>query len=156
MAMSEIHRQLLVRCQVRNRDDELSLRFVEHSLFRLWQYMMANKHDILVHDASVCLWLPEAELQAQPELFQRAGEVDEVQRISFAIYDKETGFCSTLQRFVAAADATRVQELLLRRIPSEAKRTGDFAMELESGYTVLREGANDLASLGHTLTELSL
>ena len=58
MASSEAHRQLLVRCRVRNRDSEISVRFVEHSLFRLWQYMMANKHDIRVLDATACLWLP--------------------------------------------------------------------------------------------------
>lgn len=154
MASSDAHRQLLVRCRVRNRDGEFSVRFVEHSLFRLWQYMMANKHDIRVLDATLCLWLPEAELEAQSQLFQRSGEVDEVQRISFAIYDKDSGLCNTMQRFVAAADSARVQELLLKRIPTEAKRTGDFAMELESGYSVLREGVSDLSSLGHTLTEV--
>ncbi|MDH3641089.1 MAG: hypothetical protein OES38_03280 [Gammaproteobacteria bacterium] len=155
MANSETHRQLLVRCRVRNRDAEFSVRFVEHSLYRLWQYMMANKHDIVVADAAVCLWLPEAELQAQSRLFEQAGKVDEVRRISFAIYDPDTGFCNTLQRFVAVEDSERVQQLLLNRIPSEAKRAGDFAMELESGFTVLRDSVKDLTSLGHTLTEIS-
>jgi hypothetical protein len=77
--------------------------------------MMANKHDIVVHDASGCLWLPEAELQAQSQL---------------------------------------LQQLLLRRIPNSAKRSGDFAMELESGFTVLRKGSDDLNGLGSTFTEL--
>ena len=54
---------------------------MEHSLFRLWQYMMANKHDIRVFDATVCLWLPEDEMQAQSQLFGQSGRVDEVRRI---------------------------------------------------------------------------
>ena len=52
MAIPEIHRQLLVRCMVRNRDAEISVRFVEHGLYRLWQYMMVNKHNIEVEDAA--------------------------------------------------------------------------------------------------------
>jgi hypothetical protein len=35
MATIEAHRQLLVGCQVRNRDHQFSIRFVEHSLFQL-------------------------------------------------------------------------------------------------------------------------
>jgi hypothetical protein len=154
MAKLETHRQLLVRCNVHNREDEVSLRFVEHSLFRLWQYMMANKHDIRVFDATVCLWLPEDEMQAQSQLFGQSGRVDEVRRISFAIYDKDSGLCNTMQRFVAAVDSEWVQELLLRRIPNEVRRTGDFAMEMENGFSVLGEGSDDLASLGYTLGEL--
>ncbi len=155
MAIPEIRRQPLVRCMVRNRDAEISVRFVEHSLYRLWQYMMVNKHNIEVEDASVCLWLPEAELQAQSQLFQRSGEVDSVQRISFAVYDKDSGLCNTLQRFVANSDSSRVQELLLRRIPVEARLSGDFAMELESGFAVRREHSNELADVGPTLTARS-
>lgn len=116
--------------------------------------MMVNKHDLVVHEAAVCLWLPEVELKAQSQLFQHSGEVDDVHRISFAIYDQDSGFCNTLQRFVAATDSQRVQQLLLGRIPAQATRSGDFAMELESGFTVLREGPGDPEGLGHTLTRL--
>ena len=65
MALSDSQRQLLVRCEITNRDGDPGVRYVEHSLFRLWQYMMANKHGLVVHGLAVCLWLPEQEWQAQ-------------------------------------------------------------------------------------------
>ncbi|MEQ8486005.1 MAG: hypothetical protein RIB46_16730 [Pseudomonadales bacterium] len=151
---SEGHRQLLVRCEITNRDGDPGIRFVEHNLFRLWQYMMANKHGLVVHGLAVCLWLPEHEWQAQGEIFQRAGEVEEVHRLSFAIYDRATGLCNTMQRFVPANDADRVRELLLQRISPEARAEGDFAMEMEGGRAVIRDDLVDPASLGHALSEI--
>ena len=145
------HRQLLVRCEIKNRHGEASVRFVEHSLYRLWQYMMANKHQLLVQRASICLWLPEAEWQAQAKLFEHAGQVEPVHRIGIALFDGDNGFCNTMQRFVAEPDSQRVRSLLLGRIPNDARQSGDFAMEVEVGYAVAR-GASDLAELGNPLT----
>ena len=148
MDQSETHRHLLVCCTVTNRSGGKSIRYVEHSLYRLWQYMMANKHDIIVRDAAVCLWLPKDELDSHDKLFRRAGVVAEVHRISFAIHDQDTGICDTMQRFVAAAEVDRVQALLLNRVPAESKRRGDFAMELETGHVVINSEAADLSDLG--------
>ena len=154
MTSPDPHRQLLVRCQVNNRAHESSVRFVEHSLYRLWQYMMANKHQLRVQQASVCLWLPEAEWEQQARLFERAGDVEAVQRLAIAIYDDGQGFCNTMQRFVLEDDSQRVQNLLLARIPDATRRTGDFAMEVETGYAVAR-GNSDLAELGSPLEPTS-
>lgn len=156
MALTDSHRQLLVRCSVRNRAGETSVRFIEQSLFRLWQYMMSNKHGLQVERVEVSLWLPEQEWQAQHELFQQAGPVEEVKRISFAVYDAGSKLCNTLQRFVLAAEADRVKELLLERLPADVKdaeASGDYAMEVEGGYAVIREDIADLTSLGQPLME---
>ncbi len=151
MDQPETHRHLLVCCTVTNRSGEESLRYVEHSLYRLWQYMMVNKHSIVVRDATVCLWLPGDEMEVHDQLFRQAGLVEEVHRMSFASYDQETGICNTMQRFVAAADSDEVQALLLSRIPPEAMRSGDIAMELEIGHAVASSEAADLGTLGHQL-----
>ncbi|MCZ6643801.1 MAG: hypothetical protein O7F71_19675 [Gammaproteobacteria bacterium] len=143
----ETHRHVLVCCTVTNQAGEASIRYVEHSLYRLWQYMMANKHHIVVRDAAVCLWLPKDELDSHQQLFRHAGSVEEVHRISFASYDQDSGICNTMQRFVAAADSDRVQSLLLSRIPQESKRSGDFAMELEIGHAVVNSELADLSTL---------
>lgn len=154
MSTSKPHRQLLVRCDVENGRGEPSVRFVEHSLYRLWQYMMANKHQLRVQQASLCLWLPEPEWEAQAKLFEHAGQVEPVHRIGIALYDDENGFCNTMQRFVAEPDSQRVRTLLLGRIPAEARETGGFAMEVEAGYAIAR-GAADLAELGNPLATAS-
>jgi hypothetical protein len=154
MALTHSQRQLLVRCEITNRDGDPGVRFVEHNVFRLWQYMMANKHGLVVHGLSVGLWLPEQEWQAQSEVFQRAGTVELVHRISVAIYERATGLCNTMQRYVPAPDADKVKELLLQRIPPEVRAEGDFAMELEAGRAVIRDDVVDPATLGHALSEM--
>ena len=55
----EAHRITLVRCLVRNQQNELSTRYIERSHFRMWQFLMANRHRLTVEQAAVCLWLPE-------------------------------------------------------------------------------------------------
>ena len=149
--LSDNHRHLLVCCTVTNASDEVSIRYVEHSLYRLWQYTMANKHGIVVRDANVCLWLPDQELLSHEALFQQAGSVEEVHRISFANYEPDTGLCNTMQRFVAAKEVDHVRTLLLNHIPEKSKGNGDFAMETETGHAVINSDAADLRALGRLL-----
>ena len=156
MSDSSSHRQLLVRCDVTNTRKEPSVRFVEHSVYRLWQYMMANKHDILVEQARLCLWLPEAEWATQREVFQHAGKAESVNRINIAIYDREASFCNTVQRFVPAADCQRVQELLLKRVPVATRHSEDLVMEVDAGVAIVRDDLADLVNLGHALTDAQL
>jgi hypothetical protein len=156
MSDTNSHRQLLVRCDVTNSDDEQSLRFVEYSVYRLWQYMMANKHGIRVDSAAMCLWLPEAEWHAQSDMFQHAGTSESVNRINIAIYDHATSFCNTIQRYVPIAESGRVQELLMRRIPMAARESDDVVMEIDSGIAIVREGLADLVNLGYALTDAEM
>ena len=158
MASTDSHRQLLVRCRVRNRAGEVSVRFVEQQLFRLWQYMMANRHGLRVLQVDFGLWIPEQEWLAQRTLFERAGPADDVKRVSLVIYDPATGVCDTLQRFVPAQDAEQVKARLLGRLQTETAAAGteagsaDYAMEVENGFAVIRADAADLATLGRPLS----
>ncbi len=83
----------------------------------------------------------------QARIFEHAGPVEPVHRIAIALYDDESRFCNTMQRFVCEQDSELVRDLPLQRIPPTVRRTGDFAMQLELGYAVAR-GAVDLAELG--------
>ena len=148
---ADAHRQLLVRCVVKNATEAESIRYVEHSHYRLWQYMMANKHAIRVLEANVCLWLPESEWQSQPDVFTRAGTDEAVNRVSLAVFESQAGLCTTSQRFVIARDTTLVRELLLERVPEPARSNGDFAFEAEMGRAIIRDDLNDLASVGRQL-----
>ena len=156
MSVSNSHRQLLVRCLVSNSTGQESIRYVEHSVYRLWQYMMANKHNIRVTHAELSLWLPESEWHEQGELFSRAGEQHAVNRINIAIYDHDTSFCNTVQRFVPAEDCGRVQQLLLRRVPVAARGSDDVVLETDAGVAIVREGLADLVNLGNALTDAEL
>ena len=142
-----LHRHVLVRCEVVNRDRVAGVRFIEQDHFRLWQYMMANKHDLIVQSAAPCLWLPDAEYAANAALFDNAGACEAVTRLTFAVYDRVSGLCNTLQRFVPIAETDHLSELLLRRISPDVRTSDDFAMEQQRGYAVIKPGA-DITRLG--------
>ncbi|NJN50728.1 MAG: hypothetical protein HC809_02030 [Gammaproteobacteria bacterium] len=142
-------RHVLIRCVVENRDGERSLRFVEQTHYRLWQYMMANKHSLRVTSPSVALWVPDTEYTAKEALLSRAGTNEPVDRIAFAIYDDQTGIVSTLQRFVARDDSTRLQQTLLAKFPASLRQSDDFAMEQESGRAIVRSGGTDATRVGY-------
>jgi hypothetical protein len=156
MSDSNSHRQLLVRCDVRNSAEEHSVRFVEHSVYRLWQYMMANRHGITVQETALCLWLPEAEWNHQSDLFHHAGTTELVNRINIAVYDPISRFCNTVQRFVSSQDSFRVEELLMGRISTETRNSDDVVMEVDTGMAIVREGLADLVNLGYALTDAQL
>jgi len=147
---TEPHRRVLVRCSVINRDAIASVRFIEHDHFRLWQYMMANKHDLVVRDAAPCLWLPEAEYASNAALFDHAGSSESVTRLTFAIYDPSSGMCNTMQRFVPTPETDQLRELLLQRVPPDVRVSDDFVMEQQRGYAIVRAGA-DISRLGFPL-----
>jgi hypothetical protein len=142
-----LHRHVLVRCEVINRDNIASVRFVEQDHFRLWQYMMANKHNLIVQGAAPCLWLPEAEYTANATMFESAGACEAVTRLTIAIYDQDSGLCNTLQRFVPLDETEQLSELLLRRISPDIGGSDDFVMEQQRGYAIIKAGA-DAARLG--------
>jgi hypothetical protein len=141
------HRRVLVRCSVINRDAVCSVRFVEQDHFRLWQYMMANKHHLIVQNVTPCLWIPDGECAANSAVFDHAGTNDPVTRLTLAIYDHTTGLCNTMQRFVPTNEIAQLRELLLRRIPEDVRASDDFAMEQQRGYAILKTGA-DAGRLG--------
>ncbi len=142
-----LHRHVLVRCEVANRDGITSVRFIEQDHFRLWQYMMANKHDLIVQNAAPCLWLPDAEYAANAAVFDKAGACEAVTRLTFAVYDHASGLCNTMQRFVPIAETEQLSELLLRRVSPDIRTSDDFVMEQQRGYAVIKAGA-DVSRLG--------
>ncbi len=151
MAAPIPHRFLLVRCEVENARGERSLRFVEHNQFRLWQYLMANKHNIVVTSAGMGLWLPEHEWQQRAELFDRAGISEPVIRLHFEIFDPVTGLCDVVQRFIPQQDFQFVCDKLQAMLPEELRDTDQCVMTVEPGQSVVRENNVALESLGRRL-----
>ena len=134
------HRHVLVRCEVTNRDAVSSVRFVEQDHYRLWQYMMANKHDLIVRNAAPCLWLTDTEYLGHPALFDLAGPCEPVSCLRFAVFDQTTGLCNTLQRFVPTNESEQLRDLLLRRVPPDLRASDDFVMEQRNGCAIIKAG----------------
>lgn len=152
MTLPPAHRQLLVRCQILNRQREASERFVEQSLFRLWQYMMANRHGLRVESAEVCLWLPGAEWQAQEELFSRVGAALPVSRLSLTLYDAEAGLTQSVQRFVATERAAVLRERLLGHLAGDG-RDRHCDLTQHDGMAALRSELDDLLQIGYAFED---
>lgn len=152
MATPIPHRFLLVRCEVENRSGEPSLRYVEHNQFRLWQYLMANKHGIIVRSAGMALWLPQREWQERAELFERAGPCETVMRLHLEIFDPLTGLCDVVQRFVPESDLTLVAAKLEGMLPPTDLAHEQCIKTVETGQSVIRQDSVALEGLGHRLT----
>jgi len=128
--------QKLVRCQVVNRYQETSIRFVEISAFKLWEYLMTTKHGLKVGEPSLCLWLDEKEYQNNANVFDRAGEVEEVNRIVVELYDREYGFSQTTTRYARTNETDQVLTILRSHIPPELCDSESCTVEIISGQVV--------------------
>jgi len=110
--------QKLVRCEVVNRYQEASVRFVEIDAFKLWKYLMTAKHGLKVGEPSLCLWIADQEYQRNVNVFERAGEAEPVDRIVVDLFDREYGFSQTTTRYARAAESDKVMEILRSHIPA--------------------------------------
>ena len=143
----------LVRCLVENDAGEQSVRFVEETHFRLWQYMVVNRHRLRVSAPAACVWLPLAEYAAHEQLFSRTGASEPVDRLAFAVYDPIVKLVTTLQRFVPAADAARLREHLLGRFPETIRDTDDLHVDEERGVAFVRANDADAARIGYNFVD---
>ncbi|MDJ0740227.1 MAG: hypothetical protein QNJ91_10945 [Gammaproteobacteria bacterium] len=113
------HSQKLMRCQVANQYREASVRFVELDAFKLWEYLMTHKHGLKVGEPTLCLWVDAADYADNASVFDRAGEVEAVDRIVVDLFDAEYRFSQTITRYARAGESERVVEILRSHIPAK-------------------------------------
>ena len=111
--------QKLVRCEVTNRYRETSIRFVELDAYRLWEYLMTSKHGLRVGNPNICLWVHASEYERNASVFDRAGEVEPVDRIVVDLFDREYGFSQTITRYARTTETEQVMQILRSHIPSD-------------------------------------
>lgn len=115
--IAPIERQKLIRCQVTNGGGKASYRVIELEHFSLWEYLVTNKHGLTVSDPHLCLWISEEEYQENIDIYSRAGEINQVNRISVELFDGMYGFTNTIQRFVPDVDTKEVVDIISSRVP---------------------------------------
>ena len=131
-----LHSQKLMRCQVANRYQEGSVRFVELDSFKLWEYLMTTKHGMRIGEPTLCLWINMDDYAANAEVFDRAGEVESVNRIVVDLFDAEYGFSQTITRYARAVESDQVVEILRSHIPPELSAADACQIEVISGHVV--------------------
>ncbi len=128
--------QKLVRCEVANRYQESSVRFVEIDAFRLWEYLMTHKHGLRIREPALCLWIGEQEYQHNANVFDRAGKVEAVSRIVVDLFDREFGFSQTITRYTRAAEAEHMLDILRSHIPPELRDDAACRIDVIAGRAV--------------------
>ena len=126
----------LVRCQIVNRYKESSIRFVELDAFKLWEYLMTTKHELQVGPPILCLWVDDDEYAQNASVFDRAGDVEEVNRIVVELFDSEYGFSQTSTRYARTAETEQVLQILRSHIPADICDTEECSIEVISGRVV--------------------
>jgi hypothetical protein len=134
--------QKLIRCQVTNRYQEASVRFVELDAFKLWEYLMTSKHGLKVGDPRLCLWIDDAEYESNAEVFDRAGDVERVNRIVVDLFDHEYGFSQTITRYTRASETEQLVDILRTHIPAELNTPETCSIEIINGLVVQQSRVN--------------
>lgn len=131
-----VESQKLVRCEVVNRYNETSIRFVEIDAFKLWEYLMTHKHGLRVGAPGICLWVHESEYQRNANVFDRAGEIETVNRIVVDLFDREYGFSHAITRYARAAESDKVLGILRSHIPAGLRDSDACQIEVVGGRVV--------------------
>ena len=135
--MSPFHEsQKLVRCQVVNRYQETSVRFIEIGAFKLWEYLMTTKHGLKVGEPSLCLWIDDSEYEPNANVFDRAGDVEAVNRIVVELFDREYGFSQTTTRYARSSETDQVLSILRSHIPPELCDSESCTIDVVGGRVV--------------------
>jgi len=130
--------QKLVRCQVVNRYQEASVRFVEIGSFRLWEYLMTNKHGLQISQPTLCLWIDENDYQLSAGVFDRAGEIEFVDCVAVDLFDPEYRFSQTISRYVRTTESEHLIDILRSHIPTELSDPEICRIEVIGGRVVQR------------------
>ncbi len=134
--MVPIDSQKLIRCNVSSVNGVPTVRFIEFEVFKLWQYMMLNKHKLTISDISLCLWVNEIEFKQKEELYTRSGEIESVHRIAVSIFDSKNGFSHVSSRYALDQDVNKVRGLLLSHIPDSFTVKKSFEVEIYPGKVI--------------------
>ena len=127
------HRQLLMRCRVTNRHGQASERFIDHSEFPLWRFLMEERHGLKVEELTPCVWVPEEERRRHDRLFAHAAYHEPVQRLVFEKFDAHTGVTETQTRFVPTCDMETVTPVLEGHLAAD---TAAVVLDIQAGEAI--------------------
>lgn len=135
----------LLRCDTVNAAGEAAVRFVELEYYRLWEYMMRQEHGIEVRHLRLCLWLGETTFMRNAGPYSHGGEVEDVNRITLSIFDRQHSYFLHVKRYVLAEESQLMEGVLLSHVPDDIQASGDMEIEVTAGICV-----------GHDIAEPSL
>lgn len=128
----------LLRCEVANSANERSLRYVELEQFRLWEYMMRNRHDISVQKFHLGLWVAISEFEANPGPFEHGGQIEEVACITISWFNPSHNYTLNIMRYVPTDQCETVKQILLSHIAGSKRGAPAIDLSEEHGVCISR------------------
>ena len=126
----------LVKCLVQNPAQQTSHRLIERDSFDLWYYLVSTKHNIKLLESSLCMWVNEDEFGAKEDIYRRAGEIEQANRIMLMVFD-DTGNFATTTRYVLEGDSDQLQTILVAHVPDSQRRGGQYSLQCDEGFLVV-------------------
>ena len=153
-----VERQKLVRCSTVGSDGQRGVRYIALEMFSLWEPMMRDRHQLECSDYSVGLWISADEFNNAPRLFEHSGEIEEVDRFDFTLFDEVNHYNYTASRYVPRSDAERFSQVMLAHLGREMPRSDQFEMRVVPGYCIGKKAVSDrnqlVLGLYHQLHEV--
>jgi len=137
-----IQTQKLIRCSVLNKHKKESIRYIEFDIFQLWQHLMKSKHESIVADPVLCLWLSAEEYTKKESIFSHSGEVESVDNIAVTLFDNEYGFTNTINRYALNHEVEQLATILASHIPEEIHNSEFCDIKTYKGYSIQQKKFN--------------
>jgi hypothetical protein len=128
----------LVKCELFNRKMEKTLRFIELDKFKLWLYMMQNKHGFVIGDKSLHLWVSADQYRKHENLYGASHKLEEVDLIDMIIFDEDNKFTYSIARFAPSSERQKMKKILLSHVNRRLLTKDHFEINVYPGYALAR------------------
>lgn len=144
----EAETQKLVRCEIVHPNGSASIRFISLDVFLLWAHMMRTRHNMECKEYAISLWLPSNQFESKSGVFTHSGNIEQVNRIDFSLFDDTYHYTYRASRFVPNSDSGRFREAMFSHIPVQIRTSDRLTVEEIPGYCIEREAVSDDLVLG--------
>lgn len=138
----------LIRCSLINKDNKLSVRFVEMDHYRLWSYMITQKHGFTIKDTFLSLWVKENIFYQKQDIYSRYGDKEKMNLISMMLYDDVNGFSFNINRYILEAETEIMIKVLSSHVREELVINNSFDMQVYPGFCITNQKPLDKLVLG--------
>jgi hypothetical protein len=133
----------LIRCEMVHPNGKGSTRFISLELFLLWAHMMRTRHNMECKEYSISLWVPADEYQKKSGIFSHSGNIEQVNRFDFLLFDATYNYPYQATRFVLESDSERFKQAMSSHIPQELQLDGRLEIEKTPGYCIAKDSVNN-------------
>ena len=126
----------LIRCDLVNRYNEITSRYIEFENFRLWEYLVEHKHGAKISNPTICLWVNAEEFENNEPVYARSGDIEHVSRVVVDLFDEIYSITNTVIRYTRSAESEALKKILCSHIPDAVLKSNNCDVRIEKGYAI--------------------